>query len=49
MSNNPNKRLTYLCLVHTQQSVAEGTRLYPMKTIRGSVVSQAGAVDRLIP
>lgn len=32
----------------TQQSVAEGTRLYPGETMRGSVASQAGAVDRLI-
>lgn len=49
LSHNPNKRITYFCLVHTQQSVAEGTRLYRGKTMRGSVASQAGAVDRLIP
>lgn len=33
----------------TQQSVAEGTRLYPRETMRGSVASLAGAVDTLIP
>lgn len=33
----------------TQQSVAEGTRLCPRETMRGSVASQAGAVDILIP
>lgn len=35
-----------LCLLDNRQSVAEGTRLYPAKTMRGSVASQAGTLDR---
>lgn len=32
-----------LCLLGNR--VAEGTRLYPAKTMRGSVASQAGTLD----
>lgn len=39
----------HTCLEHTQKSVAAGTRLYAGKSMRGSVASQAAAVDEVIP